>query len=667
MWTTRRFGLWGLAVPFIGVSFFTALAGTALCANATGARTRNVDVKDQPALILPGESTLSYTDFADSLRALNKDSRESLVLQQWRHPSVAAAGTGVMARMYEYYDGVSDSSLTYINGSANYGTSWSSCCFLDLKGASFPSVDYFGTGTRMLGTFVPPSSFQSGGAFMVVDVPDPNNPAGWSVTFFSLASQGWHGMIMADIASLPYPAQSWNWGLESAIMSRSGVDSLINVPTIFGRHNNLPFGSYYPQFPFCQTTAIAIDKSNNLTYSVYDYLDTADTQYKLFFRQDFQYNLTLTTDAAFIELGTNTQHLRYPDISVDSGRIMVAVATYDDSDPANFDIVFFSASNGDVDNIVMTSTIVATGAAENYPVLTDIVGDTVGCVFEKENKLFCAWSFDAGQSWLAPIQVSAVGDSIVSEYRTTHFNVGISGRVFAQRHTGNPSNPIDMVEYNLGLPDADVDGIADMVDNCPFGPNPGQEDGDNDGMGDICDFCPADPLNDADFDGICGDVDNCLGVFNPLQEDLDLDQLGDSCDNCPTVVNLNQNDLDGDGAGDLCDACTDTDGDGFGNPGFAANTCPDDNCPYTANPLQEDADSNGVGDACGACGDSDGNGLITISDAVFLITYIFAGGPPPFPLNAADGDCNLIVTISDAVYLIQYIFSGGPAPCAACP
>ena len=64
----------------------------------------------------------------------------------------------------------------------------------------------------------------------------------------------------------------------------------------------------------------------------------------------------------------------------------------------------------------------------------------------------------------------------------------------------------------------------------------------------------------------------------------------------------------------------------------------------------------------GVDGDADGNGIITISDAVYLINYIFAGGPAPSPLSKGDADCNGIITISDAVYLINYIFAGGPAP-----
>ena len=61
-------------------------------------------------------------------------------------------------------------------------------------------------------------------------------------------------------------------------------------------------------------------------------------------------------------------------------------------------------------------------------------------------------------------------------------------------------------------------------------------------------------------------------------------------------------DGDGDGVADACDSCTDTDGDGFGDPGFPGNACPPDNCPGTSNPDQADADGDGQGDACDAPG-----------------------------------------------------------------
>ena len=67
------------------------------------------------------------------------------------------------------------------------------------------------------------------------------------------------------------------------------------------------------------------------------------------------------------------------------------------------------------------------------------------------------------------------------------------------------------------------------------------------------------------------------------------------------------------------------------------------------------------------CGDADRSGAVSISDAVYLIKFIFGGGPAPYVLRAGDPNCDGQVSISDVVRLIQYIFAGGAAPCAACP
>ena len=63
-------------------------------------------------------------------------------------------------------------------------------------------------------------------------------------------------------------------------------------------------------------------------------------------------------------------------------------------------------------------------------------------------------------------------------------------------------------------------------------------------------------------------------------------------------------------------------------------------------------------------GDADGSKAINVSDAVYIISFIFAGGPAPTPYAVASGDGNgdCTVSISDAVALIAFIFSGGAAP-----
>jgi len=109
----------------------------------------------------------------------------------------------------------------------------------------------------------------------------------------------------------------------------------------------------------------------------------------------------------------------------------------------------------------------------------------------------------------------------------------------------------------------------------------------------------------------------------------------------------------------------DTDGDGVED--FM------DNCPDNYNPDQLDSNGNGVGDICDASccairADIDGNGTgPDIADLVYLVNYMFGGGPPPPCMDEADVDGNGSgPDIADLVYLVAYMFQGGPAP-AACP
>ena len=66
------------------------------------------------------------------------------------------------------------------------------------------------------------------------------------------------------------------------------------------------------------------------------------------------------------------------------------------------------------------------------------------------------------------------------------------------------------------------------------------------------------------------------------------------------------------------------------------------------------------------CGDADNSGGVNVSDAVYIINYVFSQGNPPDPLLSGDVNCDQLVNVSDAVYVISYVFSGGSAPCANC-
>jgi hypothetical protein len=67
------------------------------------------------------------------------------------------------------------------------------------------------------------------------------------------------------------------------------------------------------------------------------------------------------------------------------------------------------------------------------------------------------------------------------------------------------------------------------------------------------------------------------------------------------------------------------------------------------------------------CGDVNNDGVIDLGDIVYLINYLFKGGPAPIQ-ELCVGDCNHddVVDLGDVVYLINYLFRGGPAPSGCC-
>jgi len=63
-------------------------------------------------------------------------------------------------------------------------------------------------------------------------------------------------------------------------------------------------------------------------------------------------------------------------------------------------------------------------------------------------------------------------------------------------------------------------------------------------------------------------------------------------------------------------------------------------------------------------GDCNHDDYVDVSDAVYIINYVFVGGPPPVPYEIGDANCDEYVDVGDAVYIINYVFVGGPPPCS---
>lgn len=61
-------------------------------------------------------------------------------------------------------------------------------------------------------------------------------------------------------------------------------------------------------------------------------------------------------------------------------------------------------------------------------------------------------------------------------------------------------------------------------------------------------------------------------------------------------------------------------------------------------------------------GDANGDGIVDLGDLVFLIGYLYKGGPTPDPLTVGDCNCDQTVQLGDVIFLINYLFKSGPSP-----
>lgn len=66
-------------------------------------------------------------------------------------------------------------------------------------------------------------------------------------------------------------------------------------------------------------------------------------------------------------------------------------------------------------------------------------------------------------------------------------------------------------------------------------------------------------------------------------------------------------------------------------------------------------------------GDANGDSITNVADPIYLLSYIFSGGPAPGCADAADINDDGVVNVADAVFGISYIFAGGSPPPAPGP
>ena len=621
---------------------------------------------------IPMDSTITYYIVIDGDPALNPDEgayeincssypapfvEDSALV----HPAIADAGNGWM--MLGYEDKNIDTAQIWA-GSNDDGASFPEAGSFATGAGQFtyPSLDYQGFDSLFYGTLVPTALENGGANTYLYSALNPVDGLSWGLSSWNWQQYGWHNMAMTDIACDPsqeftYFPGTYRFGIISMVHSTTYTTvPMVDAPHIFYQIDSTTDGwATISWYPgFDGCQSTTCDIDKVTQYSYAAYDQWVDSI--------SQWTLLIRRDL-FADFNDETnaglvQHI----LPAGEHTQYPAIAAHDGAILVASEF-YTDASPADHDIICWY-----TSASDYENMATSVVIST-------------------GDDERYPEIAHVSGNTFVVSYivnNELYFVLTEDGG--ATWGTPTLISDADHVVSEYRSADIAERGAKIAWEYKPFLP---------DDSSIFIHFASTGLVVDSDGDGVDDDNDNCPSIANPGQEDADADGIGDVCDdctdtdgdgygdpgyaantctedNCPAIDNPGQEDADADGVGDVCDDCTDTDGDGYGDPGFAANTCAEDNCPSNANPGQEDTNSDGIGDACccvGSAGDVDGDGAgPVITDLTYLVDYLFAGGSiPPCPNESnIDGADGVPPLITDLTYLVDFLFASGPAP-ADCP
>jgi hypothetical protein len=66
-------------------------------------------------------------------------------------------------------------------------------------------------------------------------------------------------------------------------------------------------------------------------------------------------------------------------------------------------------------------------------------------------------------------------------------------------------------------------------------------------------------------------------------------------------------------------------------------------------------------------GDANADGDFDVSDAIFMLEWLFLGGETPSCFDSADLNASRTIDLSDSISALQFLFAGGPPPAAPYP
>ena len=603
-------------------------------------------VSSQPMQAIKEEITNTSSSL-DQKYYLTK-SQSTAADTQMNHPALSDGGGGYLVKFWEnsiYRTSTNYNYTLQMRGSTDDGVLWHTPTVYSLLVPpgypgyfpqpdtlhlpKYPSLGYWGSNATyshiFYGTCVSPPEYHRGGDPQLFVIRNFMDDTTWIKYRWAFDEDtyfwGTRNMKYAEIAvdsSQHYEnpsIQERPWGFEGLIISDSSH---------FGQHTDIPymFWQWRPatgllvswNLPGSQGMDAAIAPLTAKAYMCYtspswDHpavqraIRISSAPWNLMTKAS-QCSSGITWDAISYgwERSDSLLSWEHPVMAVHDSNLVVLVESVDRRDTNNVDIVSMVWYDGDVSHSWNAGTWYITNENERYPEISWVQDNYYIATYWKDYKLFARKSC-SGSFWSNPVQVSQVGDIVPMDYHAA--DITDKGTKLIYSYTTGPNNT------RLRIVDLGLDVFPPSIHppdppDC-WGPDSGATGVDPDSV--------VLRWYGGDYDGDCITYQIYFGTVNPP----------------PLVATQPMKAIY-------------TPGTLNSNTTYYWKIVAFDNQGTTLR------------------GDVNNSGITDVGDVVYLINYLFKGGPAPTPLVAGDVTYDGSVDVGDVVYLINYLFKGGPAP-----
>ena len=359
-------------------------------------------------------------------------------------PAIASDGAGDILLGYIGDLGGGEYNAIFIS-STDGGNTWSEdYAAWMITTPEYPSVDYWGAGTKFYGTMVPNPQASDGSELYIMQCTDPADfENGYSLVYWTWndVGSGYTNFKSVDIGC-DNGVEDWAYGGVAIIGDHgSGLEE-----TPFFSYQCTEEGVawiYYftsPDDPFtlehCQVAAMDIDHATHIAYPMWNYYNEQTGVYDIYYYKfdfgtwDEYQGYPIHPDIRGGFINDSAVNNEYIDVSVYNDNVIIVCET---DEYGSKDITCYYSFDG-LDT-VETSTIAATPDDELYPKVIHTGDREALCIFVKNGNLYLTKTEDGGATWSEPEMLNDEEGSVSSEYHTADI-CGI-GAIWTDMRNGN--------------------------------------------------------------------------------------------------------------------------------------------------------------------------------------------------------------------------------------